>query len=59
MSKTVGCKECTYVQKDINGKYEKIDPKEDIEQTFSNHILLKTCFYCGNYWSKVKLNRIG
>ena len=41
MSKTILCKECTYVQKYINGKYEKIDPPEDIEQTFSHHILLK------------------
>ena len=32
--KSVLCKECTYVQKDINGKDEKIDPPEDIEQTF-------------------------
>ena len=32
--KTVLCKKCTYVQKYINGKDEKIDPPEDIEQTF-------------------------
>ena len=39
--KTVLCKECTYVQKYINVKDEKIDPPEDIEQTFSRHISLK------------------
>ena len=39
--KTVLCKECTYVQKYINDKDEKIDPPADIEQTFSHHILLK------------------
>ena len=39
--KTVLCKECTYVQKDINGKDEKIDPPEDIEICFSLHISLK------------------
>ena len=32
--KTVLCKEYTYVQKDINGKDERVDPTEDIEQTF-------------------------
>ena len=32
--KTVSCKECTYVQKDKNGKYEEIDPLEETEQTF-------------------------
>ena len=36
--KTVLCEEFIYVQKGINGKYEKIDPPEDIEQTFSHHI---------------------
>ena len=40
--KIVLCKEYTYVQKYINGKDEKIDPTEDIEQTFSHHILVKT-----------------
>ena len=32
--KTVPYKECTYVQKDQNGKDEKIDPPADTEQTF-------------------------
>ena len=32
--KTFLCKECTCVQKDINGKDNKIYPTEDIEQTF-------------------------
>ena len=32
--KTVSCKECTYVQKDKNGKDEKIDSPADTEQTF-------------------------
>ena len=31
--KTVSCKECTYVQKDINENDEKIDPPEYSEQT--------------------------
>ena len=45
MSKTVLCKECTYVQKDINGKDEKIDPTEDIEQTFfSSYFIEKPVF---------------
>ena len=40
--KTVLCKECKYVQKYINGKYEKIDPPEDIEQTvFSSYFIEK------------------
>ena len=30
--KTVSCKECTYVQKDINENDEKIDPPADSEQ---------------------------
>ena len=32
--KTALCKECKYVQKYINGKDDKIDPPEDIEQIF-------------------------
>ena len=32
--KTVSCKECTYDQKDKNGKDEKIDHPADTEQTF-------------------------
>ena len=34
--KTVLCKECTYVQKDINENDEKIDSTEDNEPTFSS-----------------------
>ena len=38
--KTVSCKECTYVQKDKNGKDEKIDPPVDTEKKSSRHMLL-------------------
>ena len=36
--KTVLCKECTYVQKYINGNDEKKDSTEDIEHSFAHHI---------------------
>ena len=42
--KTVLCKECTYVQKDINGNDEKIDSIEDIIHTFSHHIFWENLF---------------
>ena len=32
--KTILCKKCTYVQKDINENDEKIDSTEDNEATF-------------------------
>ena len=43
--KTVSCKECTCVQKDINGNNEKNDSTEDIEHTFfSSYFLEKPVF---------------
>ena len=39
--KTVLCKECTYVQKDINVNDEKIDSTEDIEHTFFSSCFLE------------------
>ena len=42
--KTVLCKECTYVQKDINGKDEKIDPTEDIEQNVFSSYFIENLF---------------
>ena len=42
--KTVLCKECTCVQKYINGIDEKIDPTEDIVQFFSRYTLLRNLF---------------
>ena len=41
--KTFLCKECTYVQKDKNGKDEIIDPPADNEQNFfSQYFIEKT-----------------
>ena len=55
--KTVLCKECTYVQKYINGKDEKIDPPEDIEQTFfSSYFIEKPNFTVESI--EVRLNEI-
>ena len=39
--KTVSCKECTYVQKDKNGKDETIDPPADSEQNFFSSYFMK------------------
>ena len=39
--KTVSCKECTYVQKNINENDEKIDPQEDYEKTFQLSYFMK------------------
>ena len=39
--KTVSCKECTYVPKDINENDEKIDPPSDSEQTFLSSYFMK------------------
>ena len=56
-SKTVLCKECTYVQKYKNGKYEKIDPPEDIEQTFfSSYFIEKPNYTVESI--EVRLNEI-
>ena len=38
--KVVLCKECTYVQKDINENDKKIDSTEDIEPTFLSSYFL-------------------
>ena len=55
--KIVLWKECTYVQKAINGKYEKIDPPEDIEQTFySSYFIEKPNFTVESI--EVRLNEI-
>ena len=43
--KTILCKECIYVQKDIIGKDEKIDPIDHIEKTFlSSYFIEKPVF---------------
>ena len=39
--KTVSCKECTNVQKDINENDEKIDTQADSEQTFFSSYFMK------------------
>ena len=38
MPKNVLCKECTYVQKDINENDENFDSTEDNEPTFSSSL---------------------
>ena len=51
------CKECTNVQKDINGKDERIDPPEDIEQNvFSSYFIEKHVFTVKSI--EVSLNEI-
>ena len=55
--KTVLCKECTYVQKYLNVKDEKIDHTEDIEQTsFSSYFIEKPVFTVESF--EARLNEI-
>ena len=55
--KTVLCKECTYVQKDKNGKDEIINLPSDNEQTFlSSYFIGKTNYTVGSI--EVRLNEI-
>ena len=39
--KNVLCKECTYVQKDINENEENFDSTEDNEPTSSSYLFMK------------------
>ena len=41
ISKTVLCKECTYVQKDINESDENFDSTQDNEPTLSSSFFMK------------------
>ena len=55
--KNVSCKESTYVQKDKNGKYEKIDPPVDTKQTFfSSYFIDKPKYTVKRI--EVRLNKI-
>ena len=55
--KTVLCKECTYVQKDKNGKDDKIDSPEDTEYTFFSSYFIQNPNYTVES-IEVRLNKI-